>query len=40
MTNFLLSNTNMCCWSQRDGSFEYPKYVLKLMDKKIFAILQ
>ena len=35
----------LCCWyseelSQRDGSFEHPKHLLKLMDKTIFTIFK
>ena len=42
---FLISQPNTCCGyskepSQRDGSFEHPKYMFKLMDKKIIAILR
>ena len=41
---FLFLNQNICCGyskepSQWDGSFEHPKHMLKLMDKKIFTIL-
>ena len=41
---FLFLNQNICCGyskepSQRDGSFEHPKHMLKLMGKKIFTIL-
>ena len=36
---FLFLNQNICCGyskepSHRDGSFEHPKHMLKLMDKK------
>ena len=34
--NFLISQPKHMLW---DGSFEHPKYMLKLMDKKIFTIL-
>ena len=42
---FLLLNQNIWCGyskepSQRDGSFEHPKHMFKLMDKKINAILR
>ena len=41
---FLFLNQNICCGyskepSQWDGSFELPKHILKLMDKKIFTFL-
>ena len=41
---FLFLNQNICCGyskepSQRDGSFEHPKLMLKLMGKKIFTFL-
>ena len=41
---FLFLNQNICCGypkvpSQWDGSFEHPKHVFKLMDKKINSIL-
>ena len=41
---FLFLNQNICCGyskepSQWDGSFEHPKYMFKLIDKKIIAIL-
>ena len=41
---FLFINQNICCGytkelSQRDGSFEHPKQMLKLTDKKLFLIL-
>ena len=41
---FLFLNQNICCAyskepSQWDGSFEYPKHMVKLMDKKIITIL-
>ena len=41
---FLFLNQNICCGyskepSHRDGSFEHPKHKLKLMVKKIIAIL-
>ena len=42
---FLFLNQNICCGyskepSQGDGSFEFPKHMLKLMGKKIFTILR
>ena len=42
---FLFLIQNICCGyskepSQWDGSFEHPKHILKLMDKKIFTILR
>ena len=42
---FLLPNQNICCGyskepSQWDSSFEHPKDMLKLTDKKIIAILR
>ena len=42
---FLFLNQNICCGhskepSQWDGSFEHPKYMLKLMGKKIIEILR
>ena len=42
---FLFLYQNICCGyskepSQCDGSFEHPKHMLKLMGKKIFAILR
>ena len=42
---FLNLNQNICCGyskepSQWDGSFEHPKQMLKLMDKKILTILR
>ena len=42
---FLFLNQNICCGyskepSQWDGSSEHPKHMLKMMDKKIFIILQ
>ena len=41
---FLFLNQNICCGyskepSHGDGSFEHPKHMFKLMDKKIIAIL-
>ena len=41
---FFFLNQNICCGyskepSQWDGSFEHPKYMLKLMGKKIFTFL-
>ena len=41
---FLFFKQNICCGyskeqSQRDCSFEYPKHMFKLMEKKIIAIL-
>ena len=39
---FLFLNQNICCGYSKelsqDGSFEYPKHMFKLMDKKIIAI--
>ena len=40
---FLFLNQNICCGyskepSHRDGSFEHPKHMFKLMDKKIITI--
>ena len=42
---FLFFNHNICCGyskepSQWDGSFEHPKHMFKLMDKKIIQILR
>ena len=42
---FLFLNQNICCGyskepSRWDGSLEHPKQMLKLMDKKIIAILR
>ena len=42
--NFLIYQPNICCGyskepSQRVGSFQYPKHMLKIMGKKIFTIL-
>ena len=42
---FLFLNQNICCGyskepSYGDGAFEHPKHMLKLMDKKFFAILR
>ena len=42
---FLFLNQNICCGysqepSQGDGSSEHPKYMPKLMGKKIFTILR
>ena len=42
---FLFLNQNICCGyskepSQWEGSFEYPKHMLKLMGKKIIKILR
>ena len=42
---FLFFNQNLCCGyskepSQWDGSFEQPRHMFKLMDKKIIAILR
>ena len=42
---FLFLNQNICCGyskepSQWDGSFEHPKKIFKLRDKKIIAILR
>ena len=37
---FLFLNQNICCLSHRDGSFEYPKHIFKLLDKKIIAFLR
>ena len=44
-TNLLISQPNICCGyskepSQWDSSFEHPKHMLKLIGKKIFAILR
>ena len=41
----LFLDQNICCGyskepSQRDGSFEHPNHMLKLMGKKIFRILR
>ena len=41
---FLFLNQNICCGhskepSHRDGSFEHPKHMFKLIGKKIFSIL-
>ena len=43
--NYLFLNHNICCGyskepSRRDGSFEHPKHMFKLMDKKIIAMLR
>ena len=43
--NFLFLNQNICCGyskepSQWDSSFEHPKHMLKLTDKKIFIFLR
>ena len=42
---FLFLNQNICCGyseepSRWDGSFEHPKHMFKLMDKKIITILR
>ena len=42
---FLVLNQNICCGyskepSHWDGSFEHPKHMFKLMDKKIITILR
>ena len=42
---FLFLNQNICCGYSKvpfwwDGSFEHPKHKIKLMDKKIIAILR
>ena len=42
---FLFLNQNICCGyskelSEWDGSFEHPKHMLKIMDKKTFTILR
>ena len=42
---FLFLNQNICFWywkepSRWDGSFEHPKHMFKLMDKKIITILR
>ena len=42
---FLFLNQNICCGyskepSQRDGSVEHPKNMLKLINKNIFIILR
>ena len=39
---FLFLNQNICCWyskepSRWDGSFEHPKQMFRLIDKKIFT---
>ena len=41
---FLFLNQNICCGYskepyQLDGSYEHPKHMLKLMDKKIFKLI-
>ena len=41
---FLFLNQNICCGyseepSHRDGSFEHPRHMFRLMDKKIITIL-
>ena len=41
----LFLNQNICCGnskelSESDSSFEHPKHMLKLMDRKIFPILR
>ena len=41
---FLIFNQNICCGyskepSQLDGSFEHPKHMFEMMDKKIITIL-
>ena len=41
---FLFLNQNICCGcskepSRRDNSFEHPKHMYKLMDKKIITLL-
>ena len=43
--SFLFINQNICCGyskepSQGDGSFDHPKQMLSLTDKKIFTILR
>ena len=36
--NFLISQLKRMLWVlKRDGSFEHPKYMLKLMGKKIYT---
>ena len=42
---FLFLNQNICCGyskepSHRDGSFEHPQHMLKLIANKIFTILR
>ena len=41
---FLFLNQNICCGYSKeprwDGSFQHPKHMFKLMDKKIMAILR
>ena len=42
---FLYLSQNICCWyskesSKRDGSFKYPKYMFRLLGKKIIVILR
>ena len=42
---FLFLNQNICCGyskesAQRDSSFEHPKHMQKIMDKKILTILR
>ena len=42
---YLFHNQNICCGYSKepswwDGSFEHPKHIFKLMDKKIIAILR
>ena len=40
---FLFLNQNICCWyseelSQREGPFEHPKHMFKLVGKKMFTL--
>ena len=37
---FSYFSTNTCCGYQKNGSFEHPNYMLKLMGKNIFTILR
>ena len=37
---FLFLNQNICCGYSKNGSFEHPKHMLKLMGKKILTILR
>ena len=36
---FLFLNQNICCGYSKEPSFEHPKHMFKLMDKKIFTII-
>ena len=40
--NFLISQPKHMLWvlKRKDGSFEHPKQILKLMGKKLFTILR